>query len=86
MGLSPKYCLSMDTPDGINGPEPSARIPPSQTTSELHSLLKEHETKYVLSGQPTGWAAISKQVRDFDEEKVQNCKDDVDTLLVFVST
>ena len=37
-------------------------------------------------GQSTGWAAMSKDVREFDEEKVQSCKDDVDTLLVFVST
>ncbi len=37
-------------------------------------------------GQSTGWAAMSKDVREFDEEKVQNYKDDVDTLLVFVST
>ncbi|KAI0088750.1 hypothetical protein BDY19DRAFT_144144 [Irpex rosettiformis] len=44
---------------------------------------KEPETKYVLSGQPTGWWAIGKDVRDFDVEKVQSCKEDIDTLLVF---
>lgn len=42
-------------------------------------------TQYVLSGQPTGWAAMASVVRDFDEEKVQDCKEDMDTLLVFVS-
>lgn len=45
----------------------------------------EPEVKYVLSGQPTGWAAMEKEVRDFDEEKVKSCKEDIDTLLVFVS-
>ncbi|KAI0781713.1 hypothetical protein BC629DRAFT_581710 [Irpex lacteus] len=41
------------------------------------------DVKYVLSGQPTGWAAMAKEVRDFDEEKVRSCKEDIDTLLVF---
>lgn len=43
-------------------------------------------TEYVLSGQPTGWAAIDKVLRDFDEEKVKYCKEDIDTLLVFVGS
>lgn len=29
------------------------------------------KVKYVLSGQPTGWAAMAKEVREFDEEKVE---------------
>ncbi|KAI0819042.1 hypothetical protein BC629DRAFT_1466084 [Irpex lacteus] len=41
------------------------------------------KVKYVLSGQPTGWAAMAKEVREFDEEKVKSCKEDIDTLLVF---
>ncbi len=45
----------------------------------------EPEMRYVLSGQPTGWAAMAKEVRDFDEEKVRECKEDIDTLFVFVS-
>ncbi len=45
----------------------------------------EPEVRYVLSGQATGWTAMAKEVRDFDEEKVQDCKEDIDTLLVFVS-
>ncbi|KAI0776493.1 hypothetical protein BC629DRAFT_1290510, partial [Irpex lacteus] len=58
------------------------RIPsPSVQPSSIHH--EETEVKYVLAGQPTGWAAMAKEVRDMDEEKVQSCKDDVDTLLVF---
>ncbi len=44
----------------------------------------ESGIRYVLSGQPTGWAAMASQVRDFDEEKVKDTKEDIDTLLVFV--
>lgn len=45
----------------------------------------DSDIRYVLSGQPTGWAAMASQVRDFDEEKVKDTKEDIDTLLVFVS-
>ena len=27
---------------------------------------------------------MAKTVRDFDEEKIRDCKEDIDTLLVFV--
>ncbi|KAI0790190.1 hypothetical protein BC629DRAFT_1287825, partial [Irpex lacteus] len=40
-------------------------------------------THVVLPGQPTGWTAMAQAVRNFDEEKVKDCKEDVDTLLVF---
>lgn len=50
-----------------------------------HVEAPKPEVRYVLSGQPTGWAAMGKEVREFDEEKVRNSKEDIDTLLVFVS-
>lgn len=31
------------------------------------------------------WAKLDRTVRQLDEEKVKDCKDDMDTLLVFVS-
>ena len=43
------------------------------------------KVQYVLSGQPTGMAALANSVREYDLERVQNCKEDIDTLLVFVS-
>ena len=49
------------------------------------NVPKEPEVKYVLSGQPTGWWAAAKDVREFDVERVTSCKEDIDTLLVFVS-
>ena len=39
-----------------------------------------------LVGQPTGWAAMAADMKDFDGEKVANVKDDIDSLLVFVRT
>lgn len=53
--------------------------------SDLQEGSPKIKTQYVLSGQPTGWAAMAKIVRDFDEEQLQNYKEDMDTLLVFVS-
>lgn len=41
--------------------------------------------QYGVPGQQAGWSAMAKVVRDFDEEKVRDCKEDIDTLLVFVS-
>lgn len=55
-----------------------------QTPPGAEAVRDVRVTSYP--GQSTGWAAMSKDVREFDEEKVQSCKDDVDTLLVFVST
>lgn len=49
-----------------------------------HRDIPERKTKLVLSGQPTGWTAMAHAVRNFDEERVKDCKEDVDTLLVFV--
>ncbi len=41
-------------------------------------------TRYVLSGQPTGWAAMAQTMREYDEDKVRFTKEDIDTLLTFV--
>ncbi|KAI0821282.1 hypothetical protein BC629DRAFT_442168 [Irpex lacteus] len=39
--------------------------------------------RYVLSGQPTGWAAVAASVREYDEDRIKSTKEDIDTLLVF---
>ncbi|EKM50876.1 uncharacterized protein PHACADRAFT_69516, partial [Phanerochaete carnosa HHB-10118-sp] len=39
--------------------------------------------RYVEVSPPAGWQTMAKTVRGFDEDKVQNCKEDIDTLLVF---
>lgn len=61
---------------------------PEFHTSDLletdETSTRRDQTRLVLSGQPTGWTAMARSVRDFDEEKVRDCKEDIDTLLVFV--
>ena len=70
--------------------------PPTDDTSTLAATKSTSHTTHVETqidpnaqanfyGKPTGWSAMSKVVRDFDEEKVKECKEDIDTLLVFVS-
>lgn len=49
-----------------------------------HKAEGKVKTEYVLSGQPTGWAAMDKVLRDYDEEKVKDYKEDIDNLLTFV--
>ena len=58
--------------------EDRARVPKGEDA--------ESNVRYVLSGQPTGWAAMAAHMREYDEEKVKNTKEDIDTLLTFVST
>ncbi|KAI0758592.1 hypothetical protein BC629DRAFT_1109790 [Irpex lacteus] len=48
-----------------------------------HDHDPREDVRYVLSGQPTGWAAMATKVREFDEERIKDTKEDMDTLLVF---
>ncbi|KAJ3528798.1 hypothetical protein NM688_g7945 [Phlebia brevispora] len=43
----------------------------------------ESNTRYVFGGNPSGWAGIAKTMRDVDEDKIKDYKEDIDTLLVF---
>ncbi|KAJ3546211.1 hypothetical protein NM688_g5540 [Phlebia brevispora] len=43
----------------------------------------ENNIRYVAVGNPTGWAGIAKTIRDVDEDKIKDHKEDIDTLLVF---
>ncbi|KAI0688599.1 hypothetical protein BC835DRAFT_1284369, partial [Cytidiella melzeri] len=63
--------------------EPVSVTLPDPPQDESHHTPGEVRTQYVLSGRPTGWAAIDRVIRDYDEEKVRDCKEDIDTLLVF---
>ncbi|KAI0752218.1 hypothetical protein BC629DRAFT_1224006 [Irpex lacteus] len=56
---------------------------PGSGNNTPHTDSDPADVRYVLAGQPTGWAAMAKEVREFDEEKVRSCKEDIDTLLVF---
>ena len=54
---------------------------PPEVSSDANSNIR-----YVLFGQPTGWSAMAQVVRAYDEDKVKDTKEDIDTLMVFVST
>ncbi|KAI0683949.1 hypothetical protein BC835DRAFT_1294492, partial [Cytidiella melzeri] len=59
-----------------------AKVDDAQISPE-GSSIPTSDVRYVLSGQPTGWAAMAETVRTYDEEKVKDTKEDIDTLLVF---
>lgn len=69
--MNPKYSESVDDRGSF-----SARS---------SGKTKEPETRYVLAGQPTGWAAMAEDIRSYDEEIIRDCKEDIDTLMTFVS-
>lgn len=56
-----------------------------KTDDETFASLNPSLQYVALPGQATGWTAMADTVRKFDEEKIDDCKDDIDTLLVFVS-
>lgn len=39
----------------------------------------------TMPGQAVGWGAVENAVREDDERQVQSCKEDIDSLLTFVS-
>ena len=47
-------------------------------------ICAQENVRYVTAGTPNGWVAMAKTIRDVDEGKVNDCKEDIDTLLVFV--
>ena len=46
--------------------------------------MTDPNVRFVLSGQPTGWAAMAETVREYDEDKVKDVKEDMDSLFIFV--
>ncbi|KAI0738759.1 hypothetical protein BC629DRAFT_1300079, partial [Irpex lacteus] len=71
----------VDVPD-VHSPQTEddhARVPKGQDAD----TDADSNVRYVLSGQPTGWAAMAAHMREYDEEKVKNTKEDIDTLLTF---
>ena len=54
--------------------------------TESDSYCLQNTIRYVSVGGPTGWAGIAKTIRDVDEDKIKDYKEDIDTLLVFVCT
>ncbi|KAJ3551483.1 hypothetical protein NM688_g4679 [Phlebia brevispora] len=46
-------------------------------------MNEESNVRYVSVSGPTGWAGIAQTIRDVDEDKIKDYKEDIDTLLVF---
>ncbi|KAJ3559349.1 hypothetical protein NM688_g402 [Phlebia brevispora] len=55
----------------------------SSNFSKMTVYVLQGNVRYVIAGNPTGWAAMAKTIRDVDQDKVMDCKEDIDTLLVF---
>lgn len=45
---------------------------------------QDMNVRYVLVGKHVGWAALYSMVKETDEGKVKDAKEDIDTVLVFV--
>jgi hypothetical protein len=61
-----------------------ARLPPDFATANNHAYL--HCTQCSgTSRQSTGWDAVEVAFKEFDQQELEDYKDDIDTLLVFVS-
>ena len=65
-------------------PEPEQPVPPEKKTGDGQHDTQE-QVRYVEVSSPGGWQTMAKTVREVDEDKVKDCKEDIDTLLVFVS-
>ena len=42
------------------------------------------QTVHII-GQATGWAAMAEDIRNYDDDRVKECREDIDTLMTFVS-
>lgn len=51
----------------------------------LNISMLQDRLRYAEVAPPTGWQTMDKTVREIDENKVRDCKEDIDTVLVFVS-
>ena len=73
-----------------NGPGPAPRnIPMKSYPLDFGSQPRAQPIEQLFDDdlQPSaGWEALSDWVRKHDEEKIKEYKEDIDTLLVFVST
>ena len=64
----------------VSGPS----LPPSIQDSSNNMDDKVHRVR--IEPERTGWARIHDLVREYDKNRIIDNKEDIDTLLVFVST
>ncbi|KAI0776501.1 hypothetical protein BC629DRAFT_1290505, partial [Irpex lacteus] len=57
-----------------------------QDTQQLSSTAQQVPSgSQALPGQLTGWAAVEKALKEFDQQEISGYKEDIDSLLTFVS-
>ena len=54
------------------------------THDTLTNEVVQVALREIKSEGKSEWAEVAKAVHDIDEERIQHCKDDIDSLLVFV--
>lgn len=52
----------------------------------LVNELLQNALRTMKAEDTNGWAEISKTLHGIDDERIERCKDDLDSLLVFVGT
>jgi hypothetical protein len=45
---------------------------------------ENYEAPPLPSGQPTGWSAMADRMRAYDEDRIKDVKEDIDSLFIFV--
>jgi sRNA-binding protein len=86
----PAQSIRPDREQHSDTPRPPVAVPkrpPQPLPSQQDTALPP--THIQLSGGPhlnvgTGWSAMARIVREVDDQKIQDCKEDIDTILVFV--
>ena len=63
--------------------QPTQPVQPKKTDTGQHEA--QERVRYVEVSPSSGWQTMAKTAREVDEDKVKDCKEDIDTLLVFVS-
>lgn len=57
---------------------------PSGLADRIQLQDQNMNVRYVLAGKHVGWAALYSMIKETDEGKVRDAKEDIDTVLVFV--
>jgi hypothetical protein len=53
-------------------------------TNELQKLDEILTAIRALAGQQSGWASMAQNIREYDEDRIKDVKDDIDNLFIFV--
>ena len=78
---SPTHSFATYTYENYDAP---TYIPTRHSLKALDDSMLEN-SQYVGQGVGQGWSSMARIVREVDEQKVKDCKEDIDTILTFVS-